>query len=193
MDIDIQYKIKEVLKQKHFSEKDVVYFLVESYKFLERKYDKEFGEGKYNQIKFYRNWASHATLYGDSHKVFKDIGKLIKEEMSKSDASGHFDWSNSMADRIQKSFRDYGPVNLEKDISNFFLEIEYNGKFNWESLRSSLYEVIRDIPLAIKDEDKVIFSFKCIAPITNLKYDSLNMEAVIENHVFSFVLDDRSL
>lgn len=155
MDNDIKNKIKNVFGQREYCERDVVYFLIESYKFLEEKYGREFGASKYNRIKFYRNWASHAELNGDTTKVFVDFIKLIKECRSKSNASGQFDWNNSMTDEIKNRFRPYGPLQLRNEIKELQTEIGYGDIFNWESFRINLYEVIRDIPLTIKEKDDV--------------------------------------
>jgi hypothetical protein len=191
---DITEKIKNILRQESYSERDVVYFLVESYKFLERKYSKMFGQGKYNQIKFYRNWTCHAQLCGDSNKIFIDFIALIKAEKSKPNAYGHLDWRYSMADRIKERFREYGPLHLKEEILEFLSEIKYDGDFSWESFRANLYEVIRDIPLVIKDEKENIFTFEVVAPIAGGKYDSLELRAfIIGDGGFSFTLDDRSL
>ena len=114
MNKDIQSKIKDVLRQEEYCERDVVYILVESYKFLERKYDRAFGAGKYDRLKFYRNWACHAELRGDSKKVFTDFISLIAAEHSKPNAVGHFDWIDSMTKKIRECFRDYGHASFEK-------------------------------------------------------------------------------
>jgi len=194
MDADIQSKITAVLNQERYCERDVVYFLVESYKFLERKYDKQFGGGKYDRIKFYRNWACHARLHGDSNKVFADFIALIRAEKSKPNAVGHFDWMYSMADRMREGFRNYGPLSLKNDITEFLAEIKYEGPFNWESFRANLYEVIRDIPLIIKDGEETVFTFECVRPIARQKYDDLTLKAVIiGDGEYLFTLDDRTL
>ncbi|HET6844939.1 MAG TPA: hypothetical protein VFK06_25130 [Candidatus Angelobacter sp.] len=194
MDADILSKIKKVLEQEKYSEKDIVYFLVESYKFLERKYDKQFGTGKYDRIKLYRNWTCHAQLHGDSHKVFTDFVALIRAEKSKLNALGHYDWTDSMEKKIRECFRGYGPLALKNEALEFLAEIQYAGKFNWESFRINLYETIRDIPLIIKDREETIFTFECVAPRTKQNYDDLNLKAVIIGDTeYSLVLDDRSL
>ncbi len=191
---DIETKIKDVICQKTYSERDVVYFFVESYKFLERKYDKQFGDGKYNQIKFYRDWVCHSYLHGASYKVFKDVDALIKAEANKPNALGHLDWLDAMTNKIRDCFRDYGLLRLKEDIINFFPEIGYDGKFDWENFRASLYEVIRDIQLIIKDGDEIIFSFKCITPVIRVSNDDLDLEVIIKrSDKINFVLDDRSL
>jgi hypothetical protein len=160
---------------------------------LERKYDKAFGVGKYDRIKFYRDWVAHAKLDRTSYKIFPGIDALIKAEMNKLNAVGHLDWQNQMSAKIRECFRDYGPLLLREDILSFFVEIDYVGKFNWESFRTNLYEVIRDTPLIIKDGDDTIFEFKCVKPFTKLNYDDLALNVVIKNDIFSFTLDDRSI
>jgi len=191
---DLEAKIKDVASQKDYSERDVVYFLVESYKFLERKYDKQFGDDKYNQIKFYRNWVCHSRLHGASYIVFKDVDVLIKQEENKPSALNHVDWLDLMTNKIRDCFRSYGLLRLKENILNFLAEIGYSGEFNWEAFRTSLYEVIRDIELIIKDGDEIIFSFKCINPVAQIGDDDLNLEVSIKSRdTISFVLDDHSL
>ncbi|MEN9341777.1 MAG: hypothetical protein RIQ54_33 [Candidatus Parcubacteria bacterium] len=194
MDKDMQGKIRDVLKQQEYCERDVVYFLVESYKLLERKYEKAFGEGKYSRIKFYRNWACHARLNGDAAKVFTDFITLIKERRNVSNALGQFDWSYTMSDKIRDRFRLYGPIHLRQEIEEFAAEIQYNDTFNWESFRVNLYGVIRDIPLVVKEGDDVFFTFECVVPLTPQKYDDFTIAATIPGMInFSLVLDDCSL
>lgn len=194
MNKDIQGKIRDVLRQRKYCERDIVYFLVESYKFLERKYGKTFGEGKYDRIKFYRNWACHAQLNGDAAKVFTDFIPLIKERRNAPNALGQFDWNDSMNDKIRDRFRFYGPLHLKKEIKGFEAEIKYDGTLDWESFRMNLYEVIRDIPLIIKEGDDVFFTFECVAPPTRQKYDDLTIEATIAGMThFYLTLDDRTL
>ena len=191
---DIREKIKDVLSQSTYSERDVVYFLVEAYKFLERKYDKEFGQGKYDRIKFYRNWTCHAQLYGDSNKVFVDFVELINAERSKLNAYGHYDWLDSMIVKIKERFRQYGPLYLKNDILEFLFEIGYNKNFNWESFRVSLYEVIQDIPLIIKDGEEIIFTFEAVEPMVGGEYNSLELRASIcRNEKFFLTWDDHLL
>jgi len=193
MEVDIKGKIANVLTQNAYSERDVVYILVESYKFLERKYRKEFGNGKFDRIKFYRNWACHSVIDRASDKVFTGIAASIKAEMNKPNAVGHLDWQDQTATQIRQCFRGYSPLSLKEDILQFFPEIEYSGNFHWESFRASLYEIIRDIPLIIKDGDDILFEFKCVKPFQPMNYDDLSINAVIFNDIFSFVLDDRTL
>ena len=83
---------------------------------------------------------------------------------------------------------------MKKDIEEFLAEIEYEGTFNWESFRANLYEVIKDIPLAIKDGEETIFTFECVAPIAPQNYDDLTLKAVIiRDTEFTFTLDDRTI
>lgn len=193
MDIDIKQKIAAALDQENYSERDIVYILVESYKFLERKYRKEFGNGKYDRIKFYRDWVCHAVLHGASYKVFIGIDASIKTEAKKPNAVGHLDWQDQTATQIRQCFRGYSPLALKEDMLQFLPEIEYSRDFHWESFRTNLYEVIRDIPLIIRDGDDVIFEFKCIRPFMPMNYDDLSINVNIKGDIFSFVLDDRSI
>lgn len=193
MNADIKSKIADVLREYPYSERDVVYILVESYKFLERKYRKEFGNGKYDRMKFYRNWACHSVIDRASDKIFDGIEASIKAEAEKPNALGHLDWQDQTSTQIRQCFRGYSPLSLKEDILQFLSEIEYDGDFHWESFRANLYEVIRDIPLIIKNGDAVIFEFKCIKPFQATDYDDLSINVVINGDIFSFELDDRTL
>lgn len=194
MNIDIEAKLVGVLKQKQFSERDVVYFLIELYKFLERKYDKELGNGRYDVITFYRNWICHSYLHGDSYKIFKGFKELIKEQTSKPNALGLFDWIDSIGDKTKEYFREYSPLFLKQEIRSFLYEINYNGKFDWESFRENLYQVIVNIPLYIKDDKTILFSFECIQFIQKNRYDELEIKVVIPGVCeYHFSLDDQSL
>jgi hypothetical protein len=193
MDADIQKKISSTLQQRSYSESDVVYILVELYKFLERKYGKQFGEGEYNCIKFYRDWVCHSLLHGVSYKVFIGIDVLIKAEMKKLDARGHLDWQDQMAKKIRECFRGYGPLSLQNELLKSFSEVGYGGPFDWTSFRTSLYQVLRDTSLIIKDGDDVIFEFNLMESYARKGYDDLVINVVIKHEIYHFALDDRTL
>jgi hypothetical protein len=193
MNIDIRHKIYEVLKQDSYSERDVVYVLVELYKFLEKKYGKQFGKGKYDVVKFYRDWSCHSFLHGASYKVFVGIDALIKEEAKKPNAVGHLDWQDQMAKKIRDCFRGYGPLSLKEELLKSFAEIGYEGPFSWTSFRASLYQVLRDTSLIIKDGDDVIFEFRLMEPYARKGDDDLTLNVIIKSEIYHFALDDRSL
>lgn len=188
---DIQDKIKQVLSQSEYCEKDVIYFLVESYKFLEGKYGKDFKEDKYySRIKFYRNWACHFIIKRDSSKIFKEIINSVRQEPIGVD--DHLIWTDVVEDKIRSCFREYSPQRLHGEIKDFLIEINYKGKFNWESFRVGLYEIVKDTYLSMIDGESEVFRFRCFDVYSGerLKFNDLNLEVNINHNTFHIITND---
>lgn len=179
MKADIKGKIKKVLRQKTYSEPDVVYLLVECYKFLGEP------KNKFSVLKFYRNWACHSFLLWDTAKIFKEVHNLIKaREPSK----------NLIVDKVRKSFIGYSFLKLEKELEEIFKLFGYKEKFNWRSFRVKLYKIICDTPLFILKNEDVIFQFKCKEIFKQLSFDDLEIAVWVKDRLFFTVaLNDKKL
>jgi hypothetical protein len=98
-----------------------------------------------------------------------------------------------MAKKIRECFRGYGPLSLQNELLKSFSEVGYGGPFDWTSFRTSLYQVLRDTSLIIKDGDDVIFEFNLMESYARKGYDDLVINVVIKHEIYHFALDDRTL
>ena len=188
MKLEIIEKIKKTLRKKTYSEQDIVYFLVESYKFLEQ--EEKSVRKKFNVIIFYRNWACHYSLSKKTMEIFEKVYILIRAREYINNPLLYIDLINK---EIEKSFSEYSFTNLENQIkkfSNSFLDKE---AFNWKNLRIQLYNVIVDTPLIINRNKDKIFKFILKKIADKDKFDDLEIEVITDRYKFSFLLDDLSL
>jgi len=183
---DIITKLNDCLGIGNYSEHDVVYFLVQSYKLLERERQKD----NFPALLFYRNWACHAALYG-----YKEVFRLVIKENQ--DGFGSFECIDLAADQIVKSFSNYSFNKLKDDINSFikgFIKSRLPSKsLNWESFREKLYEIIKDIPLIVKDGDKEVFRFECRELLKKGNFDDLRIGVEMGNVSFEFHSNDGTL
>lgn len=186
---DIKVKIEKVLIKNFYSEQDVVYFLVESYKFLEQ----EGRLDKFRVIKFYRNWACHHLLSKNIDKIFEEVYILIKAEKYFKKISGK-PWIDLVNDEIEKSFKKFSPIKLKDEIDKFVTLFNFSVKLNWKSFREGLYGVVVDSPLLIVEKKENIFIFKFSEVRDISKFDDLNFLAICpkNNATFLFTSNDES-
>lgn len=139
MSDDIIEKLKVQIIKDDFEESDIVYILVEMYKFL----DRENKLSDFEMIEFYRNWCCHYSL--DRNPVpanFNDAKKAIDNQLALEQLSEEFF-------RAQDKFASY---RLKENIDNFidkFLLIE-KSKFKWDNFKLKLIDVIIDQPLFVR-------------------------------------------
>jgi hypothetical protein len=183
---DIKEKIKAVLRKEHYSELDVVYFFVETYKLLERENNLD----NFKTIKFYRNWVCHSSLDKDGEKIFDEAYILIRARKYFPDDSKFID---IMTDKIPECFRERSFSKLKGEIELFLDSFLNKEKFYWDELRKNLYSVITDTPLLIKENGKEILRFVCQRVILQGKFDELQIETRANNLIFNFIMDDYTL
>lgn len=174
---DIRTKLNDCLGASSYSERDVVYILVQIYKFLERENKKDV----FPTIVFYRNWACHAELKGYQDKFTSSLA----EEME-----------DAFIGKIKEEFGGFSFVKLKQEISTF---IEENirpdlvpNKFKWPSFKLKLYEVIKDIPLVVKKDQKEIFRFEFKEPAYRLNHQSISIRIIKGRFRFNLDWTDAS-
>jgi len=112
---EIKDKIENTIRNKDYSEAGVVYLLTQSYKFLEK--EKRLDE--FGVIRFYRNWACHSYLSGDTMKIFKKVHVLNQAREYKY-IKNNLEFTDIMSHEIEKSFSKYSPKFLKNEIDIFF-------------------------------------------------------------------------
>jgi len=65
--------------------------------------------------------------------------------------------------------------------------------FDWKRFRISLYEIIKNTPLIIREGQKEVFKFECKEIISKVDYDDLEIRAISKNFNFNLTSDDDSL
>jgi hypothetical protein len=183
-------KMKDVARNEHCREKDVVYFLVEAYKLLEQV-------GKLQQfslIRFYRNWACHSVLTKDSEKIFEEIYIVIKAKkyLSFPELEGGIPPFIELVDNIfRDSFNKYSFKELKKEIAKFCEQFLDNQMVSWNQFRKELYDVITDTPLVIREGKEELFRFICREITDNRAFDSISISIdVKEEGTLNFAADD---
>jgi len=154
--------LKKMVEEKNYNEKDIVYFLVESYKLIEQNELSNF-----NLIKFYRNWTCHSTLSKDSEKIFEEIYILIKareylnlELNEKNNNEEFLAFGELIQEKVSESFNNYSFKKLKSEIDKFSLEFLDGQKIQWENFKENLKKIIIGTPLVIKRKKEIIFEFK---------------------------------
>jgi len=168
---EIKSNIKDILNRESHSKESTTYFLVESYKYLER--NKQLSS--YKVIKLYRNWACHSYLSSDADKIFEELYILVsaKKYISNSDEPP---WSVLVMKELQKDFANYSLNGLKKEIKRFSKNFLDDTPFlDWSSFRDNVSEVIKDIPLIIVKNKKEIFRLVCKKAPTTISPRSLSI------------------
>ncbi len=173
---DIKDKLNNKLRSLPYTEVDVVYILVQTYKILESSDMLE----SYKTIKFFRNWSCHAKLNGDAARIFKDAYTLIENQNSFKD---RFEFIDAFTDQISICFSKYSFSKLRQQTEESFASLGVEG-LNWEEFRKSLYGVIQDTPLIVLDEQREeIMRFKCVDAIYDMEHDDIEIEVTTETGV----------
>jgi len=138
--------LKRISRLKEYSDQDIVYFLVESYKLLEQENKLD----DFNILKFYRNWSCHSRLDKDAHKIFEEIYIILRaDEYLNLKRNDPIAFSYLIDNTVNKIFEKYSFKMLKKDIeifSKFFLEREI---LKFQFFQRPLQNVIKDIPLIV--------------------------------------------
>lgn len=140
---DIKSKIKLKLDKERLEESDVVYLLIEIGKLIELTNTKD----RYASLWFYRNWIAHSQI--DKQTAFiKDLkSKLEKINLEKGQA-------------ISAIFGFASFIDLKINLIQFFSqEIEsqlLSEESFFESFQRSLVQVLADVPIKIKFEDRIV-------------------------------------
>lgn len=129
MKSEIIKKLKFIEKSHQFSEKDVIYFVVEARKIIER-------EGSvYPILKFYADWAVHTK----KERITKEIYK-IAEQISRSNP---LEGGGASSDFMNMT-------HLRDEIVRFLDEHKINSKTivdNWRSFSNSLGNILINQPI----------------------------------------------
>lgn len=153
-------KLKKAAALKEFSEPDIVYFLVESYKLLEQENKLD----NYDLIKFYRNWSCHSRLDKTAHKIFEEIYIIIRaDEYLGLQQKGPLDFSELIDSTVDKIFEKYSFKALKGEMNKFSVDYLDGKVIEFESFQRPLQNIIKDIPLIITknpDGGEEIFRFK---------------------------------
>lgn len=154
---DIVEKLKGVVSNKDYSEQEVVYFFVESYKLLEQINRLS----EYPVIKFYRNWICHSSLTKDADRIFEEVYIILRAEKYFSFPPQEEDEPPAFVELLhnayQKAFREYFFPKLREEIKKFGGEFLDNKIPKWEPFRENLYQVLIDTPLLIKKGNEELF------------------------------------
>ncbi|MEK9208492.1 MAG: hypothetical protein AAB910_00260 [Patescibacteria group bacterium] len=187
---DIRNKIDDCLGEESYSQRDVVYILVQAYKLLEM----ENNQAKFTTILFYRNWVCHAVLDRDRvRKIFEPVVAKYKDgfnDIASTDLA-----SDEIRDAIKKEI---SPEILKAQLNEFiekFLtpNLHNTNTLKWQNFREHLYEVIRDIPLRVMENDKEIFKLVCREVHGKINFDDLSIEVEMGDSSFVFEMSDRTL
>src|SRR3989344_1065718 len=173
---EIIKKLKDITIQKEYSEQDVVYFLIESYKLLEQENKLD----DYDLIKFYRNWSCHSRLDKAAHKIFEEIYIIIRADeylgLSQNNPSTFSDLIDNTVDKI---FENYSFKMLKKEISRFSTNYLEEKNLEFQSFQRPLQNIIKDIPLIITknyDRGEEIFRLEVreqLGPMANPPFNDL--------------------
>ena len=173
---EIIKKLKDITIQKEYSEQDVVYFLIESYKLLEQENKLD----DYDLIKFYRNWSCHSRLDKAAHKIFEEIYIIIRADeylgLSQNNPSA---FSDLIDDTVDKIFENYSFKMLKKEISRFSTDYLEGKNLEFQSFQRPLQNIIKDIPLIITknyDRGEEIFRLEVreqLGPMVNPPFNDL--------------------
>jgi hypothetical protein len=150
-------KLKVVATCKDFTERDAVYFFVESYKVLEqgnRLHD-------YPVIRFYRNWICHSSLTKDADRIFEEVYVLVRAEKYMSFPTPEEDEPpgfHELLDKVyRREFAKYFFPKLRDELVKFGEQYLDKKTPNWQLLRKQLYNILVDIPLVVRRNDEEIF------------------------------------
>jgi len=193
MQEELVSKMKETLDKSDYSEKDIVYFLVQAYKLLEIKDKTQSAE--FRVIKFYRNWVCHAFLSRDTKEIFGEVYDHARQILDKTTIL--VGAGMQVEDEIERAFSRYSFIPLKRSIEEFSKQFLDNIVFNWGNFRVKIYSVLVDIPLKIREDEETVFEFslkKCdVLPDLPANPHDLSFEVVVGGHKFSFDIDDFSL
>lgn len=150
-------KLKGVVAEKDYSEQDIVYFFVESYKLLEQQNRLS----DFPVIRFYRNWICHALITNDADRIFEELYVIIRAEKYMSfpepeegEPPGFLELVNSV---YRKAFSKYFFPKLKAELDVFGARYLDRNVPHWQSFRAQLYNVLVDVPLIVKRKDEEVF------------------------------------
>jgi hypothetical protein len=184
---NIRSKLNDCLGERNYSQRDVVYILVQAFKLLER----EERTGDFQVIRFYRNWASHAVLNG-----YRDVfNSVIARYQNGFGSLGNMDLA---CDEIRAAFRKFSPVSLKEELNRFIKiylapNLQNAHTLNWRVFREQLYEVIRDIPVEVKEGSQTIFIFECRELVGRIAFDDLMIYVGMSGVHFNFHVQDGTI
>ena len=180
-------KLISISQKERYFECDVVYFLVESFKLLE----KEKVLSNFDVIKFYRNWCCHSKLTSDAHKVFKEISEIFENNKHLKDQDP-YTFSNLIDETVDREFKKYSFKILRKDIEVFSKDFLDGEIVNFQHFERPLQEIIIDIPLIItKDGDEELFKLEVReqgGPTASPPFNDLTFYIKYKGHSFTFMV-----
>ena len=152
--------LKKIFSLQKYSESDIVYILVEIYKFLEQKEKLE--QTKFRLINFYRNWVCHHCLdrNNSARYFFKEIEQAITEDINLNRGEDAFDKAIVL---LPKAISCFSFLKLRLNLENFSREYLDETSIGWESFRDNLYKIIVHQPLKIKMKKELIFQYNEVA------------------------------
>jgi len=171
---DIKTKLKSKLSKTEYEESDVVYFLVEMYKFLEQENKLK----DYKFIVFYRNWVCHSAL--DTNPNIDVFFSDIKKEIISNNLGIDVDTVDKVLDHLPKTVQSFSFKKLKEDIDKFSANYLDNLTINWNIFRESLYQILIGQPLKIniKLQKQIIFEYE-----ENINSgDNLDIKIKLESH-----------
>lgn len=188
MNNNIKQKINNILVKNNYSEQDVAYFFVETYKLLES----ENKLSKFPTIKFYRDWVCHSVISKYTEKIFYEVYILIKARKYMPD---DIRLRELGIDKIFECFKRHSFIQLKNEVNIFLNSFLDKEKLNWEKLRGELYKIIMDTPLLIKENSQELLRFECKKSIIGqLRFDELQILGTADSNImFNFRMDDTSL
>ena len=147
-------KLKTKFSQKEYQESDVVYILVEIYKFLEQLEETE--RKKFKFILFYRDWICHHSL--DRNSNLSVFFKIVIEDIRKNGID-----PDRISDNLPVAIKSFSLNRLKEDLESFSKGFLDNEKLNWLNFKRHLYRVLIDQKLKIPVSRYLTFSYKEIA------------------------------